>query len=60
MSNPFNDIRKYEEDKVTNQSIAVILETIQEVKVKLGELKEGQKQIREDLRNLDKLRALKK
>jgi hypothetical protein len=60
MSNPFQDIREFEEGKVMNQAISVILETVKELKEKLGDLKEGQKQIREDLRNIDKLRALKK
>ncbi len=58
--NPFNDIKDYEEKIVTTNSIALILEAVKDLKVKIGELKEGQKQIREDLRNIDKLRALKK
>ncbi len=58
--NPFNDIKDYEEKIVTTNSIALILEGVKELKEKLGELKEGQKQIREDFRNIDKLRALKK
>lgn len=58
--NGFNDIEEFEAKRVTSQSITLILEAVKEIKEKIGELKEGQKQIREDLRNIDKLRALKK
>lgn len=58
--NEFNQIEEFEQKRVTTQSITLILETVKEIKEKLGELKEGQKQIREDLRNIDKLRALRK
>ncbi len=60
MANAFNEIKAYEDNLVTTNSIALILATVKELKEKMGELKEGQKQIREDLRNIDKLRALKK
>lgn len=60
MGNAFADITEYEEKKVTAQSIGLILELVKELKEGIGEIKQGQKTIREELRNIDKLRALKK
>lgn len=60
MANEFNEIAEFEQKRVTSENIQLILDTVKDLKEKLQEVKEGQKQIREDLRNIDKLRALKK
>lgn len=60
MSNGFNEIAEYEQKRVTSENIQLILDMVKELKEKISDLREGQKQIREDLRNIDKLRKLKK
>lgn len=60
MPNGFNEIAEYEQKRVTSENIQLILDMVKELKEKISDLREGQKQIREDLRNIDKLRKLKK
>lgn len=60
MSNGFNDIEEFEQKRETSKNITLILQGVKDLQEEVKKLKEGQKQIREDFRNIDKLKALKK
>jgi len=57
--NEFNEIRKLEQEKEMSNNIKILVEEVRKVNEALIEVKKTQTIIRQDLRNLDKLRPLK-
>lgn len=60
MANEFNERAKVEQERQLRNNIQVILNSIGDLTNKVVELKKEVRSTREELRNLDKLRPLKK
>lgn len=58
--NDFTDIRRFEQEKENAARTEAILEFVKRFDSEMTELKKLMNLVREDLRNLDNLRALRK